>query len=70
MSELEKLKKLLHHWLEHNDEHAEVYREWAEKTANLGNRELSEILLRLYNETKKMNELFEKAITKSCQINR
>lgn len=66
MDEIERLKKLLHHWQEHNDEHAEVYREWAEKTANLGNHELSGILLRLYNEAKKMNGLFEEAITRSC----
>lgn len=66
MDEIDKLKKLLHHWQEHNDEHAEVYREWSEKAASFGRRELSEVLLRLYNETKKINKLFEEAITKSC----
>ncbi|MCL4492103.1 MAG: hypothetical protein M1510_09425 [Nitrospirae bacterium] len=65
MDELEKLKKLLHHWLEHNDGHAETYREWSEKALAHGNRELSEVLGRLYNETKKMRGLFEEAIKKA-----
>ncbi len=64
MNELVKLRKLLHHWMEHNDEHAETYREWSDKASLLGKKELSETLLRLYNETKKLNELFEKAMNK------
>lgn len=62
MNELEKLEKLLYHWKEHNDEHANTYREWAEKALFLGNKELAGVLDRLYNETKKMNGLFDKAI--------
>lgn len=62
MNEMEKLQKLLHHWQHHNDEHAEVYRQWADKALNLGNKELSKVLERLYHETKKMNGLFEKAM--------
>ena len=61
MDELSKLKHLLHHWAEHNDEHAETYRQWAEKAATLGNKELSEVLGKLYHEAKKMNGLFEEA---------
>ncbi|WP_457591535.1 hypothetical protein [Geoglobus sp.] len=29
--ELEKLRHLLDHWIEHNEEHISKYREWAEK---------------------------------------
>ncbi|MCL4455974.1 MAG: hypothetical protein M1147_02515 [Nitrospirae bacterium] len=61
MNELDKLKHLLHHWKEHNDEHAETYRQWAEKASSLGNEELSKVLDKLYHETKKMNGLFEEA---------
>ncbi len=64
MNELDKLKHLLHHWKEHNDEHAETYRTWAEKAATLDNEELSKILDKLYHETKKMNGLFEEATRK------
>ncbi|MDI6890144.1 MAG: hypothetical protein QMC83_04285 [Thermodesulfovibrionales bacterium] len=64
MDELEKLKRLLHHWMEHNNEHAEAYRDWAKKTSSLGNREISEILDLLYYEAKRLNRLFEKAMKK------
>jgi hypothetical protein len=64
MEDLQKLKHLLHHWKEHNDEHAETYRQWAEKAATLGNKELSEVLGKLCDETKKMNRLFEEAMRK------
>lgn len=64
MDELEKLKKLLHHWQEHNDEHAEVYKEWAEKAASFGKEELATILNRLYEDTNKLKELLEKAASK------
>lgn len=62
MNELDKLKHLLHHWMEHNDEHAETYREWAAKTASLGYTELSAVLERLYRESKRLKGLFEEAM--------
>jgi hypothetical protein len=62
MNELERLKKLLHHWIEHNDEHAEAYLEWSKKASSLGNKELSNILEKISVEAKKLNELFIKAI--------
>ncbi|MEW6067167.1 MAG: hypothetical protein AB1610_02560 [Nitrospirota bacterium] len=64
MDELEKLKMLLQHWMEHNNEHAEAYRDWARKALSLGNREISEILDLFYYETRRLNKLFEKAIKK------
>lgn len=50
MDEIEKLRKLIPHWMEHNDEHAKNYRIWAEKVSILGRRDLSEILMKLYEE--------------------
>ena len=35
-SEMEKLKILLDHWIEHNKEHGDEFREWAEKARDLG----------------------------------
>jgi len=64
MNELAKLNKLLHHWMEHNDEHAETYKEWSEKASRWGKNDLSAILLKLCNETKKLNGLFEEALRK------
>lgn len=61
MEEIKKLSHLIHHWKEHNDEHAEGYRQWAERVKTLGNKELFNILIELYEETKKIGTLFEKA---------
>jgi hypothetical protein len=62
MNELEKLKKLLHYWMEHNDRDAQNYKDWAEKVSSFGNKELTKVLNGLSDETKKLNRLFEEAI--------
>jgi hypothetical protein len=33
MNEVEKLRVLIPHWIEHNDEHASEFRHWAENTS-------------------------------------
>ncbi|MFA5353923.1 MAG: ABC transporter ATP-binding protein [Thermodesulfovibrionales bacterium] len=68
MQEMEKLEKLLLHWKEHNDEHAEVYRDWAGKASAQGKAELAAILDNLCKETKKLNSLFDAAL-KTMQEN-
>ena len=35
-SEIEKLRILLDHWIEHNKEHGDEFRQWAEKARDLG----------------------------------
>ena len=62
MDDLEKLKKLLPHWMEHNDEHARTYKAWAEKMASLGKKELSETLEVIHQESQKLRGLFEEAL--------
>jgi len=61
VNELDKLKHLLHHWAEHNDEHAETYRDWAARASALGNRDLAAVLERLFEESTKLKRLFEEA---------
>jgi rubrerythrin len=70
VDELEKLKILLHHWMEHNNEHAEIYRDWAKKAMILGNKEVSKIFELLYYETERLNRLVEKAIEKLDEPNK
>jgi len=62
MNDLERLATLLPHWKKHNDEHAEVYREWAGKASSLGREELAKTLLTLSFETKNLSKLFDQAI--------
>ncbi len=59
MDDIEKLKRLLHHWIEHNQEHSRTYREWAERVMEL-NPEASLLLEDIVRETGRIDELFKK----------
>ena len=62
MTELEKLKHLLEHWIEHNEAHVKTYSEWAAKAESLGEKRISEMLKQIAVESKKLEELFKKAL--------
>lgn len=59
MNDIEKLKKLLHHWIEHNQEHSRIYREWAGRVKEL-NPGASLLLEDIVKETERIDELFRK----------
>jgi len=61
MEQLMKLKRLLNYWTEHNNEHAQIYMDWAQKFSSAGNEELSRTLVRLYMEQKRLNRRVEEA---------
>ncbi len=61
MDDLQKLKHLIGHWKEHNEEHAQTYLEWSRKADQAGKKELSGVLKELAEETMKVGKLFEKA---------
>lgn len=42
MTDLEKLRALLPHWIEHNAEHAAEFHDWAEKARAAGSKEAAE----------------------------
>lgn len=62
MTDLEKLKHLLKHWMEHNEAHVNTYSEWALKAESSGGKELSDILRQIADESKKLEVLFKKAL--------
>ena len=62
MTELEKLKHLLDHWIEHNDAHVRTYDEWADKADALGRSDLAQVLREIANETGRLDELLKKAM--------
>lgn len=62
MTELEKLKHLLEHWIEHNDAHVRTYEEWAEKADTLGRPDLARVLGKIAGETGKLDLLLKEAI--------
>jgi hypothetical protein len=61
MDDLQKLKHLIGHWKEHNEEHAQTYLEWSKKADASGKGELAAILRELAEGTLRMEKLFERA---------
>jgi len=64
MTELDKLKHLLEHWIEHNNAHVKTYEEWAAKAESLGEKELAGILGTIAAESRKLEGLFNRALHK------
>ena len=62
MEEKAKLKHLLGHWAEHNEDHAGNYTEWAGKAEAWGNAELAGILKDIAAIEKQTAERFKKAM--------
>ncbi len=44
-----RLKTLLSYWVEHNREHSEEFREWADKAGKMGEDEVAKDLLKAVN---------------------
>lgn len=62
MTEIERLRHLLEHWIEHNREHVMKYQEWADKVGAIGEKGLSEILRAIATESERLEGLFKRAI--------
>jgi hypothetical protein len=62
MTELEKLKHLIEHWIEHNNAHVKTYSEWALKAESLGKKGLSGVLMKIAEESRKLEGLFQEAL--------
>ncbi|GBD98562.1 hypothetical protein BMS3Abin07_00582 [bacterium BMS3Abin07] len=58
MDDKEKLTHLVSHWREHNSEHAETYRKWAQKMADAGEGEAERILSEIAVKTEELNGYF------------
>jgi hypothetical protein len=56
-----KLATLLDYWIDHNDEHGQEFREWAEKMKETGEEEICGELLRAVNEMEKAGDYLRKA---------
>jgi hypothetical protein len=63
MTDPEKLKHLIKHWIEHNDAHIQTYSEWAKKAESFGETDLPALLDQVVVKSRELNGLFEKALT-------
>ena len=64
MEEKEKLTVLLKHWIEHNDEHASEFREWAAKAKNQGEADAGEDILKAVERLKEASGFLKQALQK------
>lgn len=63
LSERDKLRKMIEHWIEHNVEHAQSFEQWAERARDMGESEVSELLRRATRDMIQVNGSFDKALT-------
>ena len=56
MEDKEKLKVVIEHWIEHNKEHAEEFREWAGKAKGFGENATGENITRAAEQLEAANE--------------
>ena len=60
--EIIKLRKMVEHWINHNEEHAGSYRAWASRARESGCEQPGEILEEIASLTLDQNERFMKII--------
>jgi hypothetical protein len=64
MTDRDKVRALLPHWIEHNAEHAAEFRHWAEKVRAAGQEEVAEEIALAAKELGWVNEALRAALDK------
>jgi len=67
MSDLARLQVLLPHWIEHNDEHAAEFQEWAERARAAGQEDMAMEISQAARQLKQVNEALAAALEKLGQ---
>jgi nickel/cobalt exporter len=57
-----KLRALLNYWIEHNREHSDEFKEWADKAKVLGEVEIAEEILQAAQEMDKASGLLSQSL--------
>ena len=60
MDDLSKLKHLVSHWFEHNEQHAATYEEWAGRMTRTGKTDVAAELSLLAEQTRNMDEVLKR----------
>jgi hypothetical protein len=64
VTDIEKLRVLLPHWIEHNQEHGAEFVRWAETAASAGHQEAAEMIRRAAREMEQANATLQTALDK------
>ncbi len=62
MDDREKLPVIIRHWIGHNEEHIEEYRQWAEKAGGLGLQGVKARITEAVKEIIQSNTLLQEAL--------
>ena len=62
VDERAKLMTLLNYWIEHNKEHSQEFREWADKAKEMGEAEARKAMLQAAQEMDKASEILSGVI--------
>ena len=58
----DRLVKLLEHWIKHNQDHSDTYRDWARKAAGEGQTDIAQLIENAAEKTTRINREFEEAM--------
>ena len=61
-NEKTKLRTLLNYWVEHNEEHSQEFREWAEKAGQMGEGEVAVEILEAVEHMDKVSEILSQTL--------
>lgn len=64
MTDMEKLRALLPHWMEHNNEHAAEFERWAETAASAAQGEAAELIRRAAGQMAEAGLSLQRALDK------
>jgi len=59
----ERIEKIISHWIKHNDDHIQNYKDWADKASEENLSEVSEILRDVADLSLSINEQLKKALS-------
>jgi len=62
MDERAKLRTLLIYWIEHNEEHSQEFREWADKAKAMGEAKAGEDILQAAQQMDKASEILSSTL--------
>jgi rubrerythrin len=62
LTPVEKLTKMVDHWLHHNDDHARSFSAWAERARELGRTDVAALIEDAARQSLAQNDLFLKAL--------
>jgi len=62
-SKSDRIEKIISHWIKHNDDHIQSYKDWSEKASQESLSEIADLLNEVASISLTINEKLKKALT-------